>query len=477
MSADASVQAFGVIAGSAISVVTFAAITRALGPHVFGNFAAAIAFLAIPTLLLDQGLTTAVVREMSRRPDSAGHALRASLPLRVAASVVVLVLTVGLAYALPFSGQVRFAVLIGSVGSFFALMAGGVVPVLQSEHRMLWTVVASIAGRALTLGLTLEVIRMGASLEGVLWAYVVGLAATAAIQIYAVARRVQVTPVWDVGYSRRLLGEGGVLGAATGVGLVYWRIDVVLIALIRGSREVGLYSAAYKFADLAQAFAAGVYTSLFAPLTRFMATKDPRARPLVQKAFDILFALSAPGAVLAALFAPQIIVLIAGHQYESGATALRILALVPVFSFVAGLLERGLIAVGRERLVLITNLVGVVVNVGLNLWLIPTFGYVAAAVTTVLTAATWLLVGGFFFRRHLGFLPNVRSLGGAGAAVGTMFVVALVTPAPALVAASASLVVYLALLGLLPGALRDIFRDSMHGLRRRLLARRRVSSR
>jgi O-antigen/teichoic acid export membrane protein len=473
MSADASVQAFGVVAGSAISVITFAAITRALGPSVFGHFAAAIAFLAIPTLLLDQGLTTAVVREMSRRPESAAHALRASLPLRIVASVVVLALTVGLAYVLPFPGEVRYAVLIGSVGSFFALMGGGVVPVLQSEHRMVWTVVATISGRALTLLMTLEVIREGASLTGVLRAYVAGLAATALIQIYAVSRRVRITPVWDPGYSRRLLGEGGTLGAATGVGLVYWRIDVVLIALIRGSREVGLYTAAYKFADLAQAFAAGIYTSLFAPLTRFLAAKDPRARALVQKVFEILFALSAPGAVLAALFAPQIVVLFAGHQYEDGATALRILALVPVFSFVAGLLERGLIAVGQERLVLITNFVGLTVNVALNLWLIPRFGFVAAAVTTVITDAVWLLVGGAFFRIHLGFLPDVRPLGGLGASVVAMAVVGFLVPGPALLAASVSLLAYLALICLAPGVVRNVARDTLQILTRRAMSRRR----
>jgi O-antigen/teichoic acid export membrane protein len=160
-------------------------------------------------------------------------------------------------------------------------------------------------------------------------------------------------------------------------------------------------------------------------------------------------------------------------SYEDGATALRILALVPVFSFVAGLLERGLIAVGQERLVLITNFVGLTVNVALNLWLIPRFGFVAAAVTTVITDAVWLLVGGAFFRIHLGFLPDVRPLGGLGASVVAMAVVGFLVPGPALLAASVSLLAYLALICLAPGVVRNVARDTLQILTRRAMSRRR----
>jgi O-antigen/teichoic acid export membrane protein len=467
MSADASVQAVGVVLGSGISIVTFAAITRALGPATFGDFAAAIAYLAIPATVLDQGLTVSVVRDIARDPSRGERTLRASLPPRVALSAVVLAATVALAYALSFPDRMRLAILIGVVGYLAQLVGNGVVPLLQAELRMGWTVVAAVTGRLVTLGLTLAAVADDLGLEGVAWAYVIGAAVTALVQLAAVGRRTSIRPIIDLSYTRRLLRETAVLGSATGAGLVYWRIDSVLIALFRSSREVGLYAAAYKFADLTAAFASGIFTSLLGPLTRLLGEHDPRARGLLQRTFDILVAVSAPPAVLAAVFAPQIITLIAGDRFVAGEHALRVLALVPVFSLIGGLLERGLVAAGRERLVLVANLVVLTANVGLNLWLIPAFGYVAAAATTLATEVLWVAVGGAFFRRRLGFLPNVRSLGGIAVAAASMAAAALTTPGPAPVAATVSIACYLVLVVILPGAPRGVARDAGQDLVRR----------
>jgi O-antigen/teichoic acid export membrane protein len=472
MSADAGVQAFGVVAGSAVSVVTFATITRALGPRTFGDFAAAIAFLAIPTMLLDQGLSIAVVRQIARRPRHAARALQASLPVRAVTSLLLIGAAVGIGHLLPFPGSTRTAIAIGAVGSLATLAGGAVVPVLQYELRMVWTVVAVIGGRAITLALTLVALAAGGGLEGVAWAYVAGLAVGAALQILVVARRMSIRPVIDLPYARRLLREGAVLGSGTGAELVYWRLDSVLLALIRGSHAVGLYAAAYKFADLADGLAAGVYTSLFPSLTRFVAERDPRARALVQQALDVLVAISAPAAVIAGLFAPQVITVVAGSEYREGATALRILAAVPVVAFVGGLIQRGLLAADRERAVLLLNLGALVFNLGLNLWLIPAHGLVAAAGVTAATELVWLVGGGLAFRRALGFLPDLRSLGGVAASVGAMVVVALACPGGPAVAASASLMTYLGAVVSLPGAPRVLARDAARMLRRRAVAER-----
>lgn len=461
MTANASVMASGVVAGSFISLVTFATVTRTLGLTSFGNFATAIAYLAIPTLVIDAGLSLAVIREIARDPSRAERAIRTSLPLRATISAGVLSLAIAVAYVLPFNGPTREVILISAVGSLITLIGGGVVPVLEAELRMAWNVLANLVGRGATLAVVLTFAPIGLGLPGFAWSYALGAAVTTVFQVLVVGRQMSLRPQVDVAYWRHLIVEAGTLGAATGAGYVYWRIDTVLVALLRSARDVGLYAAAYKFLDLAGALVGGVYSSVFPSLTRFVADRDPRARLLVQKAFDILVALAVPGTVIALFYSEELIVLVGGAEFRSGAPAVSILSLAPLVAFVAGLFERGLVAAGLERLILLMNLGVLVLNVALNVALIPQFGYVSAAWTTVGTEVAWTVTAAFAFHRALGFLPSPRPLVGILVSAAVMSVVCASVPGPAILGATVGLLSFALVLCALPGTCREIVRGAL----------------
>jgi O-antigen/teichoic acid export membrane protein len=463
ITANAGIQAVGVLAASAISLITFAVITRVLGPSDFGDFAASVAYLAVPTLMVDTGLTLAVVREMSRSPDRIARLLQLSLPLRAAASTPVIALSVALAQVLPFSPGAQIAITIGGVGALATLLGNGVATVLQAELRMVWAVAANITGRTATLFLTLGAIWLGLGLEGVAWSYTLGLIVTAVVQIVVVSRRYSIRPAIELRTWRTQIRDGAALSAVAGLGLVYWRVDTVIIALLRSSREVGLYAAAYRFLDIANTVVSGVYNSIFPPLAQFVATRDPRARRLVQQAFDVLVALAAPGAVLTMIYPASIITFVAGSEFQDAATALRIIAVVPLFTFPSVLLQNGLLASGREDIVLRIMPGLLVLNVALNVAFVPIYGYTAAACVTLATEIIWLGVSVLVFRRVLGFLPVAGGLAPVLAAAAAMAVVEIAIPATALLSIAASLAVYAIVVILVPGSVHRLVWPPLRG--------------
>lgn len=464
LSATAGVQAFGVGAGSLISFFTFAALARDLGPGTFGSFAAATAYLAIPTLLADSGMSIAVLREIARTPDATEHAIRASLPVRALVALVVLACAVALAYVVPFNDEIRLAVLIGSVTSFVTLVGGGVVPVLQERLRMGWAVLAGVAGRAATLACAVTSIALGYGLSGAALSYVAGAVVTSAVQVWAVSRLIPVRPMSDRTYARRLLGESSLLGAATSVGLVLWRADSVLLAALRASREVGLYATAYRLVDLVGAFMSVIVNSVFPSLARFINDRDPRLRGLVAKTADLLIAGSVPCALLGAFFAPEAMVLVGGEEFRDGAVALRILSAVAVAAAVSALLERGLLAAGRERFLLAVNGGALALNLALNAVLIPLYGFRAAAATTLACEIAWIVVAAAGFRSSLGFLPLPRAWAAIGAATAVMVAALALDPLPVVLSAAVALLAYAAVLCALPGAPNDLLRLFLGGL-------------
>jgi O-antigen/teichoic acid export membrane protein len=348
------VQVAGLFGGAAISFVTIVLIARGLGPATFGHYAAAVAFMSIPVIIADAGLSTHVLREISRSPRKAEWVIGASLPLRAAISVAVVAGAIALSRAMPLDGETRDAIAIAGCAAVLNLMNLALMPVLMAQLRMGWSVLATTAGRILTLGLTAFALWSGGGLTAVMWAYVAGT---------AVRRLVRLKPSFDWTYSRRLLRESIPLGAAQGIGQLYYRIDLILLSSLRPAREVGLYAAAFKFIELGQMFAASLLNSIFAPLSRFVATGDQRLRPFVQQIFDALVFISLPVVIIGMFFAERLMVVVGGAEFADGGRALQILSLYPLVGFLTSFIERGVVAAGRDKLLAGWNAVFLIVNV------------------------------------------------------------------------------------------------------------------
>jgi O-antigen/teichoic acid export membrane protein len=318
----------------------------------------------------------------------------------------------------------------------------------------------------LTLGLTLAVLAAELGFESVVAAQVAGAALVLLLHVVIVGRLVPLRPIVDTAYWRRLVAGSIALGLAIALAQAYFRIDAVLLALLRDPYEVGLYGAAYKFIEISELLVVAIPTSVFPPLARFVATGDPRVAPLVQRAFDVMLAAAAPLAVGMVVFAEPLVVAAAGEEFREGADALRLLGPFVLLSFVNGLLFRILMAHGRDRYLLGTTGSVLVANVVLNLAFIPVYGFRAAAVISVVTEALVLCPLAFAARRR-GLAPRLGYVPVVAAAAGAMAVVGLFLPGPAALAIVASGAAYLAVLLALPGTGREVaFRHLLPVLRR-----------
>ena len=466
LAANTLAQAAGSFLAAAVGFLTFVAVTRGLGPDAYGHLTAATAFLFIPTVLAEAGLSAALLRQISAAPEQTEHAMRASLPLRALVGVVALAAALGIALLSPLPHLTKVAIAIWSVGSLCTLLTQSLMPILQAQLKMHLSVTATLAGRLLTLGLTLAVLAGGLGFRSVVAAQVAGAILILVLHAGIVGRIVSLRPLVDTAYWRRLVAGSLALGLAIALAQTYFRIDAVLLALLRDPYEVGLYGAAYKFIEISELLVVAIPISVFPPLARFVATGDPRAAGLVQKAFDVMLAAAAPLAVGMIVFAEPVVVASAGEDFREGADALRLLGPYVLLSFVNGLLFRILMAHGRDRLLLASTGGVLAANVALNLVFIPLYGFRAAAVVSVATEALVLVPLALAARRRglaprLGYVPVVAAAALAMAAVG------LLVPGPALGAMAAAAVVYLAVVLALPGTARDVaFRHLLPVLRR-----------
>ena len=190
------------------------------------------------------------------------------------------------------------------------------------------------------------------------------------------------------------------------------RLDIVLVAALRSPAEAAVYTAATRFVVLGQLAVQAIQQALSPQLSQLFARGDVAgARRIFQTATSWMMLPSWPLYLVCAAIAPLILSLF-GDGYSEGHAVIVILALAMLFATACGSVDTVLLMAGRSWLSLLNNVAALVVNVGLNLLLIPPYG---------LAGAAWAWAGAIVVRNVLPAVQIHRlvsvSAGGRGAVV------------------------------------------------------------
>ncbi|HUY62082.1 MAG TPA: flippase, partial [Candidatus Dormibacteraeota bacterium] len=359
----------------------------------------------------DLGLQVIYLREGSRsRPQ-----LERYLAVVLGAKIPLLALSGGtLVLLMAADGHhlLRFA-----VPAFALLVATAVANVLRSTFyatgEIRYEGMATVAEAVILLGGTAIVAALSLGLSAYLVVYAASYLFTCVFAAVVIRRRYfPLRATFDGVTARRLLRLGLPFALAFFLNTVYFRIDVVILGAMRGLQEVGYYGAGYKFLD-GIAFIPQTIMNVLFPSMAVLHTQGPALlRRAYTDAFRLLAAVAMPLAVALGLEAGAVVRLTG--VYPRSAAVVGILALAVVFLFVNNSFIFGLGAMDRQLASVGLALGSIVVNVGLNLWLIPRVarsdGYLASSWATVLTEVFLLAAGYLVVRRYLGTLPWGRPL-------------------------------------------------------------------
>jgi O-antigen/teichoic acid export membrane protein len=169
--------------------------------------------------------------------------------------------------------------------------------------------------------------------------------------------------------------------APIGVGLVlsalYFRVDVILLEQWSGLHAVALYSAVFRLVDALRLVPAAVLTVL---LPHLFGARDVRV------ARQLAFGLTGLALAIAAVaypLAPWIVQVAYGPAYTDATPLLQVLLLsFPLLTLNYSLTHQ-LIGWDQQRAYAICCAVALVVNIGLNAWLIPAWSGLGAAWSTL----------------------------------------------------------------------------------------------
>ena len=173
------------------------------------------------------------------------------------------------------------------------------------------------------------------------------------------------------------------------LGLVVYNSDLLFLRVFWGATDVGYYAAAYVLVSFLINLGTAYHQSLLPTLTRLAPQPRDEYR-LYHTAMAHVFAVTLPIAIGGYFLAPHIIAFVFGTAYGASAPALQLLVWSVPFLLARGVSKVALMARQREHQVLRSEMWATAINIGLNVFLIPRYGIMGAALSTVFTeAARW----------------------------------------------------------------------------------------
>lgn len=383
---NTGVQVAGRVVGLGVSMALTAILTRHLGLATYGQMIAASTYVGLFTILGDAGVYLVAVRRAAQAPDQRAIVLGNALGLRLVLALVPL----GLAYVLvqfipserfpTYVPAVKLAVAILALNGYVTLLNQFMIAVFRLHLRMDLAVLGEILSRLVALGATLIVVASGGGLIAAVIALFAG-SLTNLAYAWGVGRRFEsFRPRLDPRVVADMLREAAVLTVVTLLGLVHFKVDTLLLSLLRGAEDVGIYGVAYRVHEVLITFP-GLFVGLLYPVFARLAREDvTRLRQVFQRTFDVLVITSLGAGLAVYTLAPDLAALL-GASAAAAPMRVLVFALPPVF---VGLgCTHLLLAEGRQRWLVPLYAFLVLVNVGSNVVAIRRWSYLGAAGVTV----------------------------------------------------------------------------------------------
>lgn len=370
-------------------------IARAIGPSQYGIFAYALALAGVFALFLDGGLATFLARQGGRNVRRGQLAARAGIALQITLFPFLAAgLLVAYFYFAPAFVPLGVTMLAGLATAARAIK-NTLRGLFQSRAHFGTEALVMLVERVALVGLGAAALVYSMTVEQIMaWFCGIKLADLAVALFVANHIAGPLKPRFRTRWLKWVAASIAPFFATMALVISYNYFDVLMLGHFRNEVEVGIYAAIYVFfAGLV--LVPSAFGNAFLPqMSKAHDQKTDGLKKAADAALRILLMLSAPVVTVSWLAAGELLQIVFGSEYTSGATGFRILLSSAPFVFLFWFLRGTLVAMGRVRSLLLITAVGLLVNVLLNLILIPRYGLEGACVATLVAEAVLLAQAG-----------------------------------------------------------------------------------
>ena len=367
-------------------------ISRRLGPDIFGGYSFLNAVIMTGIVVATFGLDTFMVREVSRGPFLGNQILSSVLGFKVISSLVVMASVWALfSFFLEDQAIIRLLAVFSIVICLNSLSQsfwyyGDAFQKFQF-HASLWA-----TSNVIKIPIVWFFISIEQELVMIIYALIIAEIISLIISGCLIRRRFKL--VLDNLFFKSipiLLKKVWPLAVVFILSAIYFRIDMMMLEVMKGEKAVGIYSASYKLIEFLSIIPGTVTIAALPGLTADYSANIEGFRASFFKTLTVLGIGGAAIGLFLYLFSKQVVLLLYGPLFSDSVFSLNILSGVIFFLFVNGYLAYVTIATNNDKAVALIIVISTILNVLLNFYLIPRYSHVGAALSTLISEVFMLL--------------------------------------------------------------------------------------
>ncbi|MDD4606790.1 MAG: flippase [Patescibacteria group bacterium] len=370
-----------------IAFVYFALLARFLGAGDVGKYVFALSFTTIFSVFVDVGLNSVLTREVAKQKDKSNVFLKNVFTFKLIASVLIygaIVLVINLLGYQTITKQLVYLaglvmILDSFTLSFYAIFRGHQNLKYEGIGTIIYQIIVMTGGGiAIFLKLPLHVFISVLILASLF---------NFSFSLILLYKKLNIQLGWQIDKPiLKFLLTITIPFAIAGIFIkVYSYMDQVLLSKLAGDTALGFYSVGYKLTFALQFIPAAFGASIFPALAEFYVQAREKLSQTFEKAISYLSVLAFPISVGGFILADKIILEIYGPEYQASILVLQILICAMFFIFINYPLGSILNACDRQKNNTINIGITMVVNIILNLILIPRYTYLGASIAALIS--------------------------------------------------------------------------------------------
>ncbi|MFZ2225908.1 MAG: flippase [Candidatus Moraniibacteriota bacterium] len=399
------------VLSTVLALVSIGFITRYLGKDGFGDYATVLAFLAFFSAISDLGLYQFSTREISRPKANQNEIMSNAFSMRVTFSLFVLLLASLLVYFLPYTPEVRWGIILVAASFIFSSSYQVLNGVFQKHLAMDRVAIAELLGKTLQLLMVILAIKLRLGFSWIMASLLFNMVLSFALIYFWSKKYLKLSWRFDFSYWKAFLRESYPIGIMAIVVFIYFKMDTILLSMLKSNVEVGIYNVAYKVLENITFFPAMIVGLIFPIIAEAIFVDKMRFRDISNKTFKVFVLLVFPLVIGAVFLSEGVVSLIGGAGFFESASVLRILVFALAAIFFSNFFNAILIAGNLQKKLMYILSFAAIFNVSANLIFIPYFSYLAAAVVSVATEVFVAVAAGILVYRKLDYAPKVSKLG------------------------------------------------------------------
>lgn len=394
------------LAGQVVTWVSTLVLTMAygrfLGPNGFGEIYLAVTLVGLIGFPLEFGFNQQIIREVAQTPERAHRVLSSALILKAALWAPMCALLLLATWVLRYSAEERMLVLLSGCTLLVSAMGAAFGSMHIAVHRNFAPVVGSVLEKSLDAAVAFALLRLlNVGVITIGFVLLGGALVNATWQAIWFFHLERPTLAFDAPLMREIVRTSIPFLIYGVLGVIYYRVDTVMLGAMDGDTVVGWYGAGYRIFDTLIFLPSLVMSTIMYPLMARLSKHEPEAFKLaVEKSTNFLLVVGMPLAAGLGAAAPAIVGFLYHHtEFSHTAPVLEALAPGLILLYLNAVISSIIISVKRERLMTWMAAGALVVNVSLNLLLIPRYHELAAAGVTSFTELV-LLGAGLYLMPH-----------------------------------------------------------------------------